>query len=91
MNLKLTLTPGTGIDPIYTSVLDSPEYRKAAPKVQAAAAQALNGALAWPTGASASRMLQSLADQLALVLDASKTPKQAMQDAQATWLGILNG
>lgn len=91
MNLKLTLTPGSGIDPIFTSVLDSGEYKAAAPKVQAAAAQALNGALAWPTGAVASRMLQALADELSLALDKTKTPEQAMKDAQAAWVAMLNG
>ncbi|RUU87871.1 extracellular solute-binding protein, partial [Mesorhizobium sp. M7A.T.Ca.TU.009.01.3.1] len=91
MNLKLTLTPGSGIDPIFTSVLDSSQYKAAAPKVQAAGAQALNGALAWPTGALASKMLQGLADELALVLAQTKTPEQAMKDAQAAWVAMLNG
>lgn len=91
MNLKLALTPGTGIDPIYTSVLDSSEYKTGAPQVQAAGAQALNGALAWPTGALASKMMQSLADELSLVLDGSKTPEAAMKDAQAGWVAMLNG
>lgn len=91
MNLKLTLTPGSGIDPIYTSVMDGAEYKAAAPKVQAAGAQALNGALAWPTGPLASKMMQGLADELSLVLDKSKTPDQAMKDAQAAWVAMLNG
>ena len=91
INLKQVLTPGTGIDPVYTSVLEGSEYKTAAPKVQAAAAQALNGALAWPAGAQASKMLQALADELSLVLDKTKTPEQAMKDAQASWVEMLNG
>jgi ABC-type glycerol-3-phosphate transport system substrate-binding protein len=63
MNLSQMVTPGTGIDPVYKSTLESEEYKKAAPKVQAAARQALNGALVWPNGAQAAKMLQGCADQ----------------------------
>lgn len=90
MNLQAVLTPGSGIDPIYKSVLEGEAYKKGAPKVQAAAAQALNGALAWPTGVHATKMLQSLRDELALVLGESKTPEKAMKDAQASWVQLLD-
>jgi multiple sugar transport system substrate-binding protein len=89
MNLKAMLTPASGIDPVYRSVLDGEAYKAGAPKVQAAAAQALNGALAWPTGIHASKMLQDLTDELALILEGSKTPEQAMKDAQASWVATL--
>jgi multiple sugar transport system substrate-binding protein len=85
------ITPGTGIDPVYTSTLESEDYKKAAPKVQAAAQQALNGALVWPTGVQAAKMLQGWADQLALILAKSKTPAQAMKDTQAMWVELLGG
>ena len=91
MNLSQMVTPGTGIDPVYKSTLESEEYKKAAPKVQAAAQQALNGALVWPNGAQAAKMLQGWADQLALVLDKSKTPEKAMRDTQAMWVELLGG
>ena len=91
MNLSQMVTPGTGIDPVYKSTLESEEYKKAAPKVQAAAQQALNGALVWPNGAQAAKMLQGWADQLALVLDKSKTPEKAMKDTQAMWVELLGG
>ena len=51
----------------------------------------LNGALVWPNGAQAAKMLQGLADQLALILDKSKTPEKAMKDTQAMWVELLGG
>jgi multiple sugar transport system substrate-binding protein len=91
INLAQIIAPGTGIDPVYKSTLESDEYKKVAPKVQAAAQQSLNGALVWPNGAQAAKMLQGLADQLALVLDKSKTPEKAMKDTQAMWVELLGG
>jgi multiple sugar transport system substrate-binding protein len=91
INLKQMVIPGTGIDPVFKSTLESAEYKKAAPKVQIAAEQALNGALVWPTGVPAAKMLQGLADQLALILAKSKTPQQAMKDTQAMWVELLGG
>ena len=60
-------------------------------KCRSAAQQALNGALVWPNGAQAAKMLQGLADQLALILDKSKTPEKAMKDTQAMWVELLGG
>jgi multiple sugar transport system substrate-binding protein len=91
INLAQIIAPGTGIDPVYKSTLESDEYKKVAPKVQAAAQQSLNGALVWPNGAQAAKMLQGLADQLALILDKSKTPEKAMKDTQAMWVELLGG
>jgi len=91
VHLRLLNTAASGIDPIRVSELESPEYKAFAPKVQAAASAALNGALAWPTIPRAPELLQTLSDELALVLAGSKAPEKALADANAAWVRILNG
>lgn len=91
VHLRLLTTTASGIDPIRVSELESPEYKAFAPKVQAAAGAALNGALAWPTIPQAPALLQNLADELALALAGSKAPEKALTDANAAWTRILNG
>jgi len=88
-HLKLLTTTGSGIDPTRISALESPEYRAFAPKVQQAAAAALNGAFAWPTIPQSPDLMQALADELALMLNGEKDAATAMADAQAAWEGIL--
>jgi multiple sugar transport system substrate-binding protein len=90
-HLKMLTTTGSGIDPIYLSALNSPEYKAFAPKVQAAAAQSLNGALAWPTDPQSPKLMQALSDELALILAGQKQPEQAIRDAQAAWVKLLGG
>lgn len=89
MHLKVLTTTGSGIDPTRRSALNSTEYKTFAPKVQRAASVSLSGALAWPTIPEAPELMTSLADELALMLQGTKTPQQAMADAQATWERIL--
>lgn len=91
MHLKLLTTTGSGIDPTRQSALNSNEYKTFAPKVQPAAAAALSGAFAWPTIPEAPDLMTALADELALMLQGAKSPKQALSDAQAAWERILKG
>jgi multiple sugar transport system substrate-binding protein len=90
-NLKLITTTGSGIDPVRLSSLDAPEYKAFNPKVQAAAATALNGALAWPTVPAAPKLFQTLTDSLSGLLDGQGTPKDALQQVQDNWNAELGG
>ena len=90
-HLKLLTTTGSGIDPTRVSALNSEAYQEFAPKVQRAAAAALNGAFPWPTNPESPELMQALADELALMLQGNKDAATAMADAQAAWEGILGG
>jgi multiple sugar transport system substrate-binding protein len=91
MNLKLLVTTGSGIDPTRISTLNSPEYTSFAPKVQAAASASLSGAFAWPTIPESPELMTRLSDELALALQGSKSPADAIADSQAGWIETLGG
>lgn len=86
--LRLNLLNG-GIDPVRISVLTSREYREFAPKVSAATQAAMQGATAWPTAPETPRLLDALAEEVALALEGRKSPQQALGAAQERWLAIL--
>lgn len=88
VTLRLNLING-GIDPVRISVLTSGEYRKFAPKVSAAAQAAMQGATAWPTAPETPRLLEALAEEVALALEGRKSPQEALNAAQERWLAIL--
>ncbi len=90
-HLKLLTSTGSGIDPTRVSALESAAYQEFAPKVQQAAAAALNGVFPWPTNPESPALMQALADELALMLQGNKDAPTAMADAQAAWEGILEG
>ncbi|MFZ4510237.1 MAG: ABC transporter substrate-binding protein [Candidatus Nanopelagicales bacterium] len=90
-NLKLITTTGSGIDPIRLSTLNGPEYAAFNSKVQAAAATALNGALAWPTNPQAPKLFQVLTDELSAVLDGQITPEEAIAKVQEAWKSEIGG
>lgn len=87
----LLTTVGSGIDPTRVSALESEAYRSFAPKVQVAASAALNGAFAWPTMPQSPDLMQTLADELALMVQGNKDAETALADVQSAWEGILAG
>lgn len=84
-NEKLITTTGSGVDPIRTSTLESEKYKAFAPEVSAVAAQVLPNAQSWPTSPNAPQMIQSLSDNLALMLQGSLTAQQAMDQTWDAW------
>ncbi|WP_245429529.1 sugar ABC transporter substrate-binding protein [Mesorhizobium sp. DCY119] len=86
---KLLLTTGTGIDPIRKSNLESAAFGNFAPKVKRAIEESIGNDLAWPTIPQSPELMQSLCDELSVMLAGQKTPEQAMGDAQTTWERII--
>jgi multiple sugar transport system substrate-binding protein len=91
VNEKLLLVSGSGIDPTRLSTLNSESFKAFAPKVQAAATASLSGAFAWPTIPESPDLTTKLSDELALVLQGSKSPEDALAEAQAAWIETLAG
>ncbi|AZS38612.1 Erythritol/L-threitol-binding protein [Microbacterium lemovicicum] len=88
MNEKLITTTGSGVDPIRTSTLESDKYTSFAPDVSAVAAQVLPNAQSWPTSPQAPEMIQTLSDNLALMLQGSLTAEQAMSQTWDAWQSL---
>lgn len=78
-------TTGSGIDPTRISNLNGEAYKKFTPKVQHAALQSLNGAVAWPTSPEAPRMLEALSSQVASIMVGEKKPADGLAEAQRAW------
>ena len=77
----------TGVDPTRRSAM--PAYREFAPLQADAVEQAIDDAFAWPTKPESPKLMQSLTDELGLMMAGDKTVEQAMADAQASWEDIL--
>ena len=77
----------TGVDPTRRSAM--PAYREFAPLQADAVEQAIDDAFAWPTKPESPKLMQSLTDELGLMMAGDKTAEQAMADAQASWEDIL--
>ncbi|QEW02145.1 extracellular solute-binding protein [Microbacterium lushaniae] len=90
MNEKLITTTGSGVDPIRTSTLESSAYTEFAPEVSAVAAEVLPNAQSWPTSPQAPEMIQSLSDNLALMLQGSLTAEEAMQQTWDSWQSMAD-
>jgi multiple sugar transport system substrate-binding protein len=90
MNEKLITTTGSGVDPIRTSTLESPDYQEFAPDVSAVAAEVLPNAQSWPTSPQAPEMIQSLSDNLALMLQGSLTAQEAMDQTWDAWQSMAD-
>lgn len=88
-HIKMLTTVGSGIDPMRLSGLNSEAYKTFAPKVQAAASASLSGAFAWPTIPESPDLMTKLSDELALMLQGSKSPEEAIQATQEGWRQIL--
>ncbi|MEA2586827.1 MAG: multiple sugar transport system substrate-binding protein, partial [Thermomicrobiales bacterium] len=56
---------------------------------QVAAGAALNSVLAWPTIPQSPDLMTKLTDEIALVLQGSKSPEDALKAAQESWVQIL--
>jgi len=83
--VKLLTTYNSGIDPTRSSTLNAPEYKSFAPKVQRAAAAAFGSALVWPTVPQAPKLLDTLTEQLSLILAGQSKPKAGLEAAQRAW------
>jgi multiple sugar transport system substrate-binding protein len=77
----------TGVDPTRRSAM--PAYREFAPLQADAVEQAIDDAFPWPTKPESPKLMQSLTDELGLMMAGDKTVEQAMADAQASWEDIL--
>ena len=77
----------TGVDPTRRSAM--PAYREFAPLQADAVEQAIDDAFAWPTKPQSPKLMQSLTDELGLMMAGDKTVEQAMADAQTSWEDIL--
>jgi multiple sugar transport system substrate-binding protein len=88
-HIKMLNTVGSGIDPMRLSGLNSPSYTAFAPKVQAAAAAALSGVFAWPTGPTMPDLMTKLADELALLLQGGQDATTTLKNVQDGWVQIL--
>lgn len=88
-NLRLATTTGSGIDPTRTSTLNAPQYKRFAPKVQEVAAQVAENAQPWPTVPQAPELIKILNDELALMLQGSKSPEVALEAIQSGWSDAL--
>lgn len=89
MGLNLITTTGSGIDPYRVSNMTDPAYAAFNDKSQRAAASSLNGAVSWPRGPEATKMLEALSEELAALLNNEKTPEEAMDATQAAWERLL--
>jgi multiple sugar transport system substrate-binding protein len=77
----------TGVDPTRRSAM--PAYRGFAPLQADAVEQAIDAAFPWPTKPESPKLMQSLTDELGLMMAGDKTVEEAMGDAQASWEKIL--
>lgn len=77
----------TGVDPTRRSAM--PAYREFAPLQADAVEQAIDDAFPWPMKPESPKLMQSLTDELGLMMAGDKTAEQAMGDAQASWEKIL--
>ncbi|QCR20252.1 ABC transporter substrate-binding protein [Agrococcus sp. SGAir0287] len=85
MNVELSSTTGSGVDPTRTSTLTDATYTDFAPAVSEVAAQVLPEAQPWPTGPNAPDMISTLSDNLALMLQGNLTPEQALSQTSEAW------
>lgn len=90
ISLQQDVLPGSGIDPNRTSVLNHPDYIKAAPKLQPELKAAIGDALAWPLQAQSPKLMDALTEQLALIVSGKKKPREALEAAQASWVQLLD-
>lgn len=89
ISLQQDVLPGSGIDPNRTSVLNHPDYIKAAPQLQPQLKAAIGDALAWPLQAQSPKLMDALTEQLALIVSGRKKPREALEAAQASWVQLL--
>lgn len=89
LNLELSTTTGSGVDPIYLSTLESEKYAEFVPQVQEAAVNVTGNLLSWPTRPESPELITILNDELSLMLQGNKTPEEAMQAVQSGWTDAL--
>lgn len=84
-NEMLITTTGSGIDPTRTSTLESADYADLVPEVAAVNAQVLPNAQSWPTSPAAPEMIQTLGDNLALMLQGNLSAEEAVSTTWDAW------
>lgn len=84
-NEMLITTTGSGIDPTRTSTLESEDYAALVPEVAEVNEQVLPNAQSWPTSPAAPEMIQTLGDNLALMLQGNLSAEEAVADTWDTW------
>ena len=84
-NEMLITTTGSGIDPTRTSTLESEDYAELVPEVAEVNEQVLPNAQSWPTSPAAPEMIQTLGDNLALMLQGNLSAEEAVADTWDTW------
>jgi len=89
LNEQLITTTGSGIDPNRRSTLNSGVYKEFAPKVQPVAAQVVENSMSWPTVPQAPELITILNDELALMLQGTKSPEQAVETIHTRWNEVL--
>ena len=89
IHIKVLTDNKTGVDPIRKSAMEA--YKGFAPKQAAAVETAIATAFAWPTKPQSPQLMQTLTDELGLMMAGQKTPEQALGDAQAAWEKTLAG
>lgn len=90
LNLELSTTTGSGVDPTYVDTLESEEYAEFVPQVQEVALDVTGNLLSWPTRPESPELITILNDELSLMLQGEKTPEEAMQAVQSDWTGVLS-
>ncbi|MFJ2113039.1 MULTISPECIES: ABC transporter substrate-binding protein [unclassified Streptomyces] len=89
-NLLVLGKPDAGADPIRTSTLNAPGFRKASPASYDVVRTGLAGdPLPWPTVPKAPQLLQTLVDELALGLQGKQTAKRSLENTQRSWTAAL--
>ncbi|MCY6383758.1 ABC transporter substrate-binding protein [Hoeflea prorocentri] len=86
-HLSVLTNNKTGVDPTRRSAI--PAYKEFAPKQGEVVEQAIMDAFPWPRNPESPELMQSLTDELGLMLAGNKTAEQAMTDTQASWEKIL--
>ena len=84
---QVLVNNATGVDPTRNTAI--PVYKGFAPLQGAVVERAINDAFPWPRNADSPEMMQTLTDELGLMMAGSKTAEQAMTDAHAAWEKIV--
>jgi len=81
-----------GIDPVRVSTLNNAAYIKFSGMELVNAIKAAHAhPVPWPTSALWFKLQEPLTDNLSLALTGDKTPQQALDDTQKSWLDIMSG
>ncbi|SEG54421.1 ABC-type glycerol-3-phosphate transport system, substrate-binding protein [Thermomonospora echinospora] len=78
--------PTSGSDPIRTSTLSAPVFKKSFGRAADVVAEGLSGSpLVWPNGPKAPELLQVLVDELALAFQGKQQARQTLEKVHSAW------